>query len=69
MLEVRQHGVKVVTIAPGSVATSFGGAPRDASWMLHPEDVAAAVLDVLRSRAGAHLSRIEMRPSRPQPRR
>jgi NAD(P)-dependent dehydrogenase (short-subunit alcohol dehydrogenase family) len=69
MLEVRHQGVKVVTIAPGSVATSFGGSPRDAAWMLQAEDVAAAILDVLRAREGAHLSRIEMRPSRPQPRR
>jgi hypothetical protein len=69
MLEVRQRGVKVTTIAPGSVATSFGGAPRpDASWMLTPEDVAAAVLDLLRARDGAHLSRVEMRPARPQKR-
>jgi 3-oxoacyl-[acyl-carrier protein] reductase len=70
MLEVRQHGVKVVTIAPGSVDTSFSGAPRagDTSWMLRPEDVAATVLDLLRAREGAHLSRVEMRPARPQKR-
>ena len=69
MLEVRQQGVKVTTIAPGSVATSFGGAPRDdASWMLTPEDVARTVLDLLAARDGAHLSRVEMRPARPQKR-
>lgn len=69
MLEVRQQGVKVTTIAPGSVDTSFGGAPRgDTSWMLTSEDVAKAVLDLLASRDGAHLSRVEMRPARPQKR-
>ncbi|HSB60782.1 MAG TPA: SDR family NAD(P)-dependent oxidoreductase [Vicinamibacteria bacterium] len=69
MLEVRQQGVKVTTIAPGSVDTGFGGAPRgDASWMLTPVDVAAAVLDLLEARDGAHLSRVEMRPARPQKR-
>jgi NAD(P)-dependent dehydrogenase (short-subunit alcohol dehydrogenase family) len=69
MLEVRQQGVKVTTIAPGSVDTGFGGMPRaDASWMLKPDDVAGAVLDLLRTRDGAHLSRIEMRPARPQKR-
>ena len=69
MLEVRPKGVKVTTIAPGSVDTGFGGMPRgDASWMLTPDDVAGALLDLLRSREGAHLSRVEMRPARPQKR-
>jgi NAD(P)-dependent dehydrogenase (short-subunit alcohol dehydrogenase family) len=67
MMEVRHHGVKVTTIAPGSVATSFSGRS-DAAWMLTAEDVAAAVLDLLRARDGAHLSRVEMRPLRPQKR-
>ena len=70
MLEVRQQGVKVTTIAPGSVDTSFGAMPRgaDTSWMLTAEDVAATVVDLLRVRDGAHLSRVEMRPARPQKR-
>ena len=70
MLEVRSHGVKVTTIAPGSVDTSFGAMPRsgDASWMLTADDVAGAVLDLLETRDGAHLSRVEMRPARPQKR-
>jgi len=68
MLEVRHQGVKVTTIAPGSVDTSFGGGgsgARDASWMLRPEDIAQTVVDLLRMRDEAHSSRIEMRPSRP----
>jgi NAD(P)-dependent dehydrogenase (short-subunit alcohol dehydrogenase family) len=69
MLEVRDHGVRVSVVAPGSVATSFGGSTaRDESWMLRAEDVAAAVMDILRLRDAGHLSRIEMRPSRPQKR-
>jgi short-subunit dehydrogenase len=68
MLEVRHTGVKVTTIAPGSVDTGFSGMPRagDASWMLNPDDVAGTVLDLLRTRDGAHLSRVEMRPAQPQ---
>jgi 3-oxoacyl-[acyl-carrier protein] reductase len=67
MLEVRQQGVKVTTLAPGSVDTGFGGESRsgDASWMLRGDDVAAAVLDLLRTRDDALLSRVEMRPLRP----
>jgi NAD(P)-dependent dehydrogenase (short-subunit alcohol dehydrogenase family) len=70
MLEVRHRGIKVTTIAPGSVDTAFAGAarPPDTSWMLTPEDIAAAVIDVLRMREGAHSSRIEMRPAHPQKR-
>jgi 3-oxoacyl-[acyl-carrier protein] reductase len=69
MLEVRQKGVKVTTIAPGSVDTGFGGGPRaDTSWMLQADDVAGAVMDLLGTRDGAHLSRVEMRPARPQKR-
>jgi 3-oxoacyl-[acyl-carrier protein] reductase len=70
MLEVRQQGVKVTTIAPGSVDTSFSAMPRgaDTSWMLTAEDVAATVVDLLRVRDGAHPSRVEMRPARPQKR-
>src|SRR6185503_3756690 len=72
MLEVRQQGIKVTTVAPGSVDTGFGGreeggSGRD-SWMLRPDDVAAQVLDLLRARDDAHTSRVEMRPLRPQKR-
>ena len=72
MLEVRHAGVKVTTVAPGSVDTGFGGrgdgSRKPDSWMLRPEDVAGAVVDLLRTRDDAHLSRVEMRPLRPQQR-
>jgi 3-oxoacyl-[acyl-carrier protein] reductase len=69
MLEVRHLGIKVTTVAPGSVDTTFGGSPRsDTSWMLKPDDLAGAIVDLLRARDGAHLSRVEMRPARPQKR-
>jgi len=70
MLEIRQKGVKVTTIAPGSVDTTFGAGPRspDTSWMLTPEDVAQTVVHLLKMRDGAHSSRVEMRPARPQKR-
>jgi 3-oxoacyl-[acyl-carrier protein] reductase len=69
MLEVRHQGIKVTVIAPGSVDTSFGQAPGtpsgESSWALTPADVAGAILDLLRTRDEAHLSRVEMRPLRP----
>ena len=69
MLEVRQQGVKVTTIAPGSVDTSFGaGRAQDGSWMLTGEDIADTIVSLLAMRDEAHSSRVEMRPSRPQKR-
>jgi 3-oxoacyl-[acyl-carrier protein] reductase len=70
MLEVRPKGIRVTTIAPGSVDTSFGALPRsgDASWKLSAKDIAEAVVDVVRLRDAAHTSRVEMRPARPQKR-
>jgi NAD(P)-dependent dehydrogenase (short-subunit alcohol dehydrogenase family) len=66
MQEVRDDGIRVVEIRPGSVATEFdhpSGAPTD--WMLAPEDVARAVLDCLAHPSRSLPSRIEIRPSRP----
>ncbi len=70
MLEVRHLGVKVTTVAPGSVDTGFGGHKAEAPqpWKLSADDVASTVLDLLRTRDDAHLSRVEMRPLRPQAR-
>ena len=70
MLEVRTKGIRVTTIAPGSVDTSFGAPARseDASWKLSAADIARTVVDVVRLRDGAHTSRVEMRPARPQKR-
>ena len=71
MMEVRYDGIRVSYLMPGSVDTAFGGsAPRPgatpkAGWALQPADVAAVVLDLLRSPAHALYSRVEMRPSRP----
>ena len=67
MLDLRHHGIRVATVMPGSVATGFAGrSPGDgADWKLSAEDVAEAVLSVVRQRGQALFSRIELRPSRP----
>jgi NADP-dependent 3-hydroxy acid dehydrogenase YdfG len=36
--------------------------------MLTPEDIAQTVVEVVSMRDGAHTSRVEMRPARPQKR-
>ena len=67
MQDVRYDGIRVSYIMPGSVATGFGGKEPDtgSDWKLSPEDVAKAVVDLLRFETRALASRIEMRPSQP----
>jgi NAD(P)-dependent dehydrogenase (short-subunit alcohol dehydrogenase family) len=66
MQEVRYDGIRVSYLMPGSVATEFGrGSTAKLGWALTPADVAAVVLDLLRSPGHALYSRVEMRPSMP----
>jgi 3-oxoacyl-[acyl-carrier protein] reductase len=60
MLELREHGVKVSVVNPGSVATHFSERS-DASWMLEPEDVAEAIARVVDTPADVLVHRMEIR--------
>ena len=67
MLDVRQAGVKVSTIMPGSVATYFNDhtpGPED-DWKIQPEDIGQLVVDLLRMPPRTLPSKVEVRPSRP----
>jgi NAD(P)-dependent dehydrogenase (short-subunit alcohol dehydrogenase family) len=81
MQEVRQDGVRVACVLPGSVRTDFGrrspaaddpspgsGSSRASSrdeWKLAPEDVAQAVAGLIGYPRRSLPSRIELRPSQP----
>jgi NAD(P)-dependent dehydrogenase (short-subunit alcohol dehydrogenase family) len=67
MQEVRQDGIRVSTVMPGSVRTAFsrGGDAPGMDWKLAPEDVAEVVVDLLHHPARSLPSRVELRPSRP----
>jgi NADP-dependent 3-hydroxy acid dehydrogenase YdfG len=71
MAEVRQQNVRVSVVMPGSVSTTMRAnitsfkEGNDTAWMLTAEDVAAAVEYLVRQPENAHVSRIELRPSRP----
>lgn len=69
MLEVRQDNVRVIAICPGSVDTPLlhrqSMLKPDFAKILHPEDVAQAVLDLLRLPARALVSEIDIRPTNP----
>jgi 3-oxoacyl-[acyl-carrier protein] reductase len=63
--DLREFGIRVSVICPGSVATEFssrGG--KDASKALRPEDVAHAVETIVTQRPGSFLSEIHLRPVR-----
>lgn len=65
MLDLRNYGIKVTTIMPGSVATEFGGTtakPEDA-WKIQPEDIGQMVVDLLKMNPRTLPSKIEVRPS------
>jgi hypothetical protein len=68
MLDVRNAGVRVTTIMPGSVATYFNNhrpSPEDA-WKIQPEDIGEMVADLLRMHPRTLPSKIEVRPSMPK---
>jgi NAD(P)-dependent dehydrogenase (short-subunit alcohol dehydrogenase family) len=67
MLDLRYDGIRVSTIMPGSVNTAFGGIEPgpEGAWKLQGDDIARAVLDLLRYPGNALASKIEMRPSQP----
>ena len=67
MLDLRQAGIKVSYIMPGSVATHFGGhTPSDEdAWKIQPEDIAELVVSLLKMPERTLPSRVEVRPSRP----
>lgn len=64
MLDHRYDNIRVSIIMPGSVSTAFGISP-EAEWKIGPEDIAEAVLGVLRMPARTMVSRVEIRPSMP----
>ncbi len=67
MLDVRQDGVKVSTIMPGSVSTYFNNRkPTKAeSWKIQPEDIGQIVVDLLNMHPRTLPSKVEVRPSLP----
>jgi NAD(P)-dependent dehydrogenase (short-subunit alcohol dehydrogenase family) len=69
MLDHRYDKVRVCAIMPGSVDTGFSAGREGAAksgWKIAPEDVAEAVVTVLRMPERTTISRVEMRPSRPE---
>src|SRR6266566_6585658 len=63
--EVRQHGIRVSVVCPGSTDTQFSGhAGKTREWMLRPEDVAHAVRMLVTQEPNSFISEVIMRPTR-----
>jgi len=60
MLELRDSGIKVSIVNPGSVATHFSERA-DKSWMLTLEDVAESVAYVVNTPSDVLVHRVEIR--------
>lgn len=67
MLDLRNYGVKVTTIMPGSVTSHFNNhTPNpDDAWKIQPEDLGELVVDLLKMNPRALPSKVEIRPTRP----
>lgn len=66
MLEVRDAGVRVSVVVPGSVATDLTPGGAGVSWSLRPADVAEAVATVLSTPRHALVYSVEVRASQPR---
>jgi 3-oxoacyl-[acyl-carrier protein] reductase len=70
MLEVRDKGIRVAAICPGSVVTDMiinsELHPKSTESLLEPSDVAETVYSVLKLPARALVSEIEIRPASPK---
>lgn len=68
MLDLRERGVRVSTILPGSVATGFNDreVTEADAWKVQPEDIAATVLYLYRMPHRTLPSKVEIRPTRPR---
>lgn len=68
MLDVRQYNIKVSIIMPGSVNTPFNNHATESdedTWKLTAADVADAIYDTVNTRSGHLMSRVELRPLKP----
>lgn len=67
MLDLRDKGVKVSTILPGSVTSNFNDhQPNQEAdqWKIQPEDMGQLVVDLLKMNANALPSKVEIRPTK-----
>jgi 3-oxoacyl-[acyl-carrier protein] reductase len=63
--ELRDYGIRVSVVAPGSVNTGFGGGKSsDGSWKIQPDDVAQVVAMLVTQSSNSFVSEVLLRPTR-----
>jgi len=62
--ELRDYGVRVSAVAPGSVNTSFGSRVTDAGWKIQSEDVPNVVAMLVTQSPQSFVSEVLLRPTR-----
>jgi NAD(P)-dependent dehydrogenase (short-subunit alcohol dehydrogenase family) len=62
--DLREFGIRVSSVLPGSVATDFGQRAKDPGKALAPEDVAHAVAMLLTQSRKSFISEVQLRPLR-----
>lgn len=63
--DLREYGIRVSVVCPGSVATEFSGrGPKDPSKALKPADVAHAVAMIVTQGPQSFVSEVQLRPLR-----
>jgi NADP-dependent 3-hydroxy acid dehydrogenase YdfG len=65
MLEIRDRKIRVVTIFPGSVDTSFSSSNRRRPSITQPDDVAEAVVFAITTPIRTMVSEVDLRPTIP----
>jgi len=65
MLEERNNNIRVITVCPGSVDTSFSAGGKKGSNIPQAQDIADAVLFALAAPPRTKISEIDVRPTRP----
>jgi NADP-dependent 3-hydroxy acid dehydrogenase YdfG len=69
LLEVRKHGIRVIAICPGSVATEFfRSSPSELNTgsMITSEDIAETILYAAALSKNSTVNEIEIRPANPE---
>lgn len=63
--ELRDYGIRVSVVAPGSVNTGFGsGKASDGSWKIQPDDVANVIAMLVTQSSNSFVSEVLLRPTR-----
>jgi NAD(P)-dependent dehydrogenase (short-subunit alcohol dehydrogenase family) len=61
--ELRDYGIRVSAVAPGSVNTGFGDSTKDGSWKIQPDDVANVVAMLVTQSPHSFVSEVLLRPA------